>query len=296
MTIRTILAAVDQFPASGDVLARASEIASAHGALLRIVHVVDMEPGQGDPDDPETLTGQAALAAKSRIEDALESLAHSSSPTEIMTIAGSPALALIDFCRAEPPDLIVMRAHQRRLVSEVILGSTSDRVIASAVAPVLIVRRSVERKYQRVLIATDGREGDASALALVASLLPRAALRAVRVVQIPAQLREAMLRSGTNRAELNAHRANLVQRAWVDLTTLAQGAPRRVRISIFQGDAGALLTRAAAIPTLDLIAIGPGRAGLIRRAFIGSVARRLLREAACDVLVCHLPDQENAPS
>ncbi|WP_442885676.1 universal stress protein [Amaricoccus sp.] len=38
---------------------------------------------------------------------------------------------------------------------------------------------------------------------------------------------------------------------------------------------------------MNLIALGPGRASLIRRAFIGSVTRRVLRDAACDVLICH---------
>lgn len=285
--IKTILAAVDLFPASDDVIARALEIARTHRANLCIVNVVDMAAQSDDLERPDTLMGQAALAARERIDAALTRMTSDLPEIEIHIIAGSPALALIDLCRSVAPDLIVMRAHQRQQMSETILGSTSDRVVAAAVAPVLIVRRGAANPYARALLATDGADDAGQALAFVASLVPGAAIHAVQVVQIPPQLKEAMLRSGTDRTALEAHRATLIRNARTYLSTLAAGAPRPVRISVFQGDPADALTRAARIRTVDLIAVGPGRAGLIRRAFTGSVTRRLLRDAACDVLVCH---------
>ena len=287
MTIKTILAAVDQFPASDDVLVRANQIARAHYAILRVVHVVEMAAESGDLERPDTLLGQAALAARERIEAALERLAPDLSGTEIRISAGSPALALIDLCRANMPDLVVMRAHQRDGISDAILGSVSDRMVSAAVAPVLIVRRATGRSYAQALVATNGEDGAGAALDFAARLLPGAAIRAVQVVQITPQLKEAMLRSGTDRAALEAHRADLTRTARAHLSKLASEAPRPIRTTVLHGDPAEALTRAARIPTVDLIAVGPGRAGLIRRAFTGSVTRRLLRDAACDVLVCH---------
>lgn len=289
MTIRTILAAIGQFPSAADVLSRAHEIARVHGALLRIVHVVELPAEAGDPGNPDSLTGQAGLAARERIEAALAPLNSDDGRVEIHIIAGSPALALIDLCRENPVDLIVMRAHQKARISYAILGSVSDRVVAAAVAPVLIIRRAATRPYGHALLATNGEDGAGQALAFTAQLLPGASIRAVQAVQITPQLKEAMLRAGTDRAALEAHRATLVRNARADLAALAAEAPRPIRTAVLRGDPSEALTRAARIPSVDLIAVGPGRAGLIRRAFIGSVTRRLLRDAACDVLVCHPP-------
>ncbi len=287
MTIRTILAAVDQFPASDDVLARAHEIARLHNALLRVVHVVEMAAEPGDLERPGTLIGQAALAARERIDAALARLSPDLSGTEIRITAGSPALALIDLCRTDAPDLIVMRAHQRDGLSDAILGSVSDRMVSAAVAPVLIIRRAAERPYAQALVATNGEDAAGPALDFAARLLPGAAIRAVQVVQITPQLKEAMLRSGTDRAALEAHRADLTLTARAHLSKLAAAAPRPIRTTVLHGDPAGSLTRAARIRTVDLIAVGPGQPGLIRRAFTGSVTRRLLRDAACDVLVYH---------
>lgn len=65
--------------------------------------------------------------------------------------------------------------------------------------------------------------------------------------------------------------------------------PRAVTTGVLHGNPAGAPTHAAQTPGVDVIAVGPGRAGLIQRAFIGSVTRRLLRDAPCDVLVCHLP-------
>ncbi|WP_113912791.1 universal stress protein [Roseovarius dicentrarchi] len=287
MTIKTILAAVDRFPVSDDVLARAHALARAHDALLHVVHVVEMTAEPDELEQPDTVIGQAALAARDRIGAALARLGPPHPCTEVTILAGSPALALIDLCRAAAPDLVVMRAHQRDGLCEAILGSVSDRMVAAAVAPVLVVRRAGGDPYAQALVATNGEDGAGQALAFTAQLLPGADIRAVQAVQITPQLKEAMLRSGTDRAALEAHRAGLIRAARSHLAELAAGAPRRIKVSVLRGDPATALARATRIASVDLIAVGPGRAGLIRRAFTGSVTRRLLRDAACDVLVCY---------
>ncbi len=60
----------------------------------------------------------------------------------------------------------------------------------------------------------------------------------------------------------------------------------RATSQVLHGNPLTVLTRLGRSPTVDLIALGPSRATLIQRAFIGSVSRRVLRDATCDVLIC----------
>lgn len=287
MTLKTILAAVDMFPQDDAVLTRALEFATAHNAALTVVHVIDIPGHTGDLSRADTLHGQAAIAARDRINDALARLEVDPSTIEISIESGSPALRLIEICIEAMPDLVVMRAHLKENIAENILGSTSDRVIAAGVASVLIVKRVIERPYVRVILATNGSDAARSALSFLTGLLPRAALHIIQTVQITPQFAEAMLRIGSGQHALAAHRDTLAQNAKKHLAELGAKATRPVTTRVLYGDPATELTRSTWHPKVDLIAIGPGRDGLIRRAFIGSVTRRLLRDAECDVLIFH---------
>lgn len=286
MTLTTILAAVDRFPQDEAVLVRALELAKRHGAALTIVHIIDLPADMTLPAGIDTLEGQAEFAARDRINEALRRQGTDPADIEIRVEVGSPALRLIEICDALNPDLVVMRAHQRTRISEKILGSTTDRVIAAGNQPVLVVKRPALAAYGKAWVATDGRDDAEGSLHFVGSLLPDAALHLVQVVQIVPQLEAAMLRSGTEQAAIRAHRNALARIARNRLTAIASMAAFDVKTHILRGDPAAALARASRIAKVDLIAAGPGSSSLIRRAFLGSVTRRLLRDAACDVLIC----------
>lgn len=277
-----ILAAVGPFPQDDAVLARALELTGAPGARLTIVHVVDL-PGH------DRLVGQARSDARARIEAALGALGAGGRPPHILVETGATALTLIAICDDLSPDLVVMRAHGRARIADKLLGSTTERVIAAGGVPVLVIKRPVKRPYARVLLATDGSDAAADALMFIAALLPAAALHLVQAVQIAAQLEQAMLRVGTQRAALDAHLATLTGQAKAHLRALAATVAPRATTHVLRGDPAKALIRASQRPNVDLLALGAGPPGLIRRAFIGSVSRRLLREAACDVLIWQPP-------
>ena len=286
MTLTRVFAAVDRFPQDEAVLLRALEIAKRHGAALTIVHVVDLPSDLTLPAEIDTLQGQAEFAARDSITEALRRLGADAVEIEIRIEDGSPALRLIEICDELGPDLVVMRAHQRIGIAENILGSTTDRVIAAGQQPVLIVKRPVQADYSKVLVATDGKDDAEGSLYFVGNLLPDAALHLVQVVQIVPQLEEVMLRGGAEKSDLQAHRDDLARIARNRLTAIASLSPFDAKTHVLRGDPAATLSRASRLAKVDLIAAGPGRSGLIRRAFLGSVTRRLLRDAACDVLIC----------
>ncbi len=285
MSRNIILTAVGQLPQDIAVLERAIEVAQATRADLHVVHVLDLPGVLADLKDITTFLGQAALAARDRFVNALGDMDHEVAPDRIHIELGSHALALIDLCNKLSPDLIVMRAHQKAKISEKLLGSTTDRVIAAAQTPVLVVKHPVKRPYRRIVLATNGTDNALTTLEFISRLLPQTDLQLVQSVQIPPQLKEAMLRVGSRKADLKAYRHKLVKEAKDHLKNLAVTSGQHVTSKVLKGHPAKALTRLCRDDSVDLIALGQGRNSLISRAFIGSVSRRLLRDARCDVLI-----------
>ena len=191
-------------------------------------------------------------------------------------------------------DLVVIRAHQSDSILEKIIGSTTDRVIRVSRAPVLVVKRPVKQAYQGVVAAIDTADNSAAIVPFVAALFTPAELSLIHVVQIPHQFKAAMLRSGSGQS-VTAYRDALIGRAKVYLRDLADSLinrPSQIATRTVIGDPATALVRATWNPKVDLIALGPGSTSTIRRALLGSVTRRVLRTATCDVLVCRPTSQE----
>jgi nucleotide-binding universal stress UspA family protein len=83
-------------------------------------------------------------------------------PAEIASIrnvneVGSPAQLIIDSADNVSADLIVVGVSGRNRLSEVVIGSVSNRVLLHGSRPVLLVRGAA-RKIQRVLVAIEDRD------------------------------------------------------------------------------------------------------------------------------------------
>lgn len=289
---RNIVAAVGQFPQDDPVLARAAEIARAHRARLTIVHVTDGLSGF-DPVpaglDPARIQKQTQLIAREGVEAAIARQVVGVAEIDIRTETGSPSLRLTELSEEIGADLVVMRAHQGGSILEKIIGSTTDRVIRASSVPVLVVKRPVTQAYQRVAVAADMSDGPGAAPHCVAALFPLAGLYLIHVVHFPLQFETVMLRAGSSLAGIAAHRGALIREAKAylrDLSKTLDQRPLRSAVRVVVGDPATSLVRATWSPKVDLIALGAGSTGRLRRALLGRVTRRVLRNAACDVLIC----------
>ncbi|TDL81487.1 universal stress protein [Palleronia sediminis] len=285
MTRKLILAAIGKLPQDDAVMGRASRIAQDADAVLGVIHALDLPGDRGEACDPTSFLGQAVSAARERIELALSDLRIAPERVDLRIEIGPHARTLIDACAALGPDLMVMRAHQNSDIRERFLGSTVERVISTATVPVLVVKRADGGPYARIAVATDGRDDALAAARFASGICPRAKLALVQSVEIPPQLEEAMLRVGSRREELAAMRARLRNDATRQLGGLAGELGGDTSFEVLKGDAARSLTRFCRRGGADLLVMGQGRGSLIRRAFIGSVSRKLLRDAACDVLI-----------
>jgi|GEM_PF-929706 len=280
-----IFAAIDLFPEDDAVLLRGIKVATRHSVALTIVHVIDLPDHATSAARISTSRGQAEFAAHDRIEAALHQHGIDPVGVEIRVETGNPAERLVEICNDLKPMLVVMRAHHQPWIVRKLLGSTTENVVAAVHAPVLIVRPTIDKPYDRVLLAVDGPETAPPALSLVSALLPDAKVHMVQAVALAPQLKQAMLRVGLARSDLTTHHDMLVQDAEARVGSLAAGLRPRATWQVLRGDAAKELARATHAPDVDLIALGPNRSGLLTGVFIGSVMRRLLRDADCDVLI-----------
>jgi nucleotide-binding universal stress UspA family protein len=285
MTQKTILAAVGRLPQDIAVLKRAIEVAATSGAELQVIHVLDLPGHAGELEDVTSFLGQIAFAARDSIKLALTELGADPREVRIQIVLGPHAIALINICKDLSPDLIVMRAHHKLKLKDKILGSTTDRVIAAAETPVLVVKRAAKSPYAGIVLATNGTDGALEMSRFVTALLPAARLTLVQAVQIPPQLKEAMLRVGSRQGELKTLRMKLVGEAEDHLRTITAPTGLNLKSRVLKGDPAKVLRQICSDKDVDLMVLGQGRASLVRRAFIGSVSRRLLRDARCDVLI-----------
>ena len=287
--IGNILVAVGQFPQDDPVLGRAAEIARAHRAKLTIIHVVD-SIGEISPAvvDLTSVQHQIQQIGLERVQAAVKNSKAVDLNIDIRIEVGSPHVRVIEVAKELNVDLVVMRAHQHDSILDKIIGSTTDRVIRVSCAPVLVVKRPVKQAYQHVVVAIDTSDDSAAIVPTVAALFTMAELSLIHVVQIPQQFEAAMLRAGSGQC-VAEHRTALIDNAKVrlhDISNTLTKRPVQSAARVVVGNPATSLVRATWSADVDLIALGPGSTSTIWRALLGSVTRRVLRTATCDVLIC----------
>ena len=138
-----ILVPVDGSAASDAAVEHGVTIAAPHDATVHFLHVIDVgtemsASGVGSIADDltETLTEEA-----NRILGAAEDQAEEADVTfERAILEGFPHDAVVDYCSEHDVDLVIMGASGRSGLKEHLLGSTTDRVVRSIDASVLLAR------------------------------------------------------------------------------------------------------------------------------------------------------------
>jgi len=180
---QTILAATDLTPRrSRSVVARAAQLARAHGARLVLVHAVAPATQTvarfrlRKPADPLE-TGQRELARLRADYPDLDITCH--------VVPGPPAEVVAHIAAREAADLIVLGLHLPRRVLETMRLTNLERITQAARCPVLIAHTPGTIPYRRILGAITFAPASAEALRVAARLAPEAELHAIHALQLP---------------------------------------------------------------------------------------------------------------
>ncbi len=136
---RTILLAYDGSQHAQKAAQIAGEEARVHGATLVVLYAYDPVPEWlGEPLFEEALA-RRVTAAQAVVEEAKDRVGEVPA-LEVEVLEGPPASAILRVAEARGVDLIVMGTRGLGGVAGTLLGSQSQKVVALAPVPVLLVR------------------------------------------------------------------------------------------------------------------------------------------------------------
>jgi nucleotide-binding universal stress UspA family protein len=141
-----ILVPVDFSPTSESAIDHAQEVAARFDAPIELLHVVEdpIASGAWEPDAsyltiPELLD-RFVEDGERRLGDIKKRLTDAGITVETRVVTGAPARGIVHAAQEDGCDLIVMGTHGRTGLSHMLMGSVAERVIRTAVCPVLTVR------------------------------------------------------------------------------------------------------------------------------------------------------------
>ena len=143
--MKTIVAALDFSDASKPVLEMAGSLATAYGATLHLVHVVEPEPSYSAYGfTPEEFPAIHVFQkeARERAEAALKKKRESLSAdlkVETHLLEGNPLNALLEFATETGADLVALGSHGHGVMASVLLGSVAEGLVRKAEVPALVV-------------------------------------------------------------------------------------------------------------------------------------------------------------
>jgi len=285
MTFKKILCPTDFSSGSRQALRVAARLACESGAELELVHVwyLPTPAFAIDYAFPADVIQRASDDAERALADALrEAKALGVEHVTAKQLDGPPWSAIVD--AAEGFDLIVIGTHGRTGLARVLLGSVAEKVIRHAACSVLAVRPDGEpRPFDHVLCPVDFTTSSHQAMQMAGRLVRSGGtgVTLLHVLEIPV--------ASSGDPGLDVYQ-DLDRRSAAQLDHWATELERECNVAVSKrariGYAGAeTLAVLDGDRTFDLVVMGShGRTG-IRRALLGSVAEKVVRNARCPVLV-----------
>jgi nucleotide-binding universal stress UspA family protein len=151
IALKHVLVPTDFSDTSEVALRYGKAFASAFGATLHVVHVIE-EP-YGQPWAVEaygfslaSLQEEWIKEAQTRIDKILTAEERDALKAVTMTVLGHPVMEIQKYAAENDVDLIVMGTHGRGPLGHLVMGSVAERLVRKAPCPVLTVR-APEREF-----------------------------------------------------------------------------------------------------------------------------------------------------
>jgi universal stress protein E len=279
--LRKILVATDLSERSENAIRRAAQLGRELGAELIILHVVE-EDRPASLLEAEKQQAAALLDERMRTSEELGGL-----PVHVSVETGDVFKTILSAAKRHAVDLIVMGTHRRRLLHDIMIGTTIERVMRVGGFPVLMAVHAPTQAYRYILAAVDLSESSARALQ-VSQALGLLRERDVKVLYAyRAMAKDKMIYAGVSQEQIQEHVAQSAREAMAQLKEFTgrlglEGA--RAGTFVDEGEPVRVLRQTLERERPDLLIIGTrGHTGL-KKILLGSVADSLLREAECDIL------------
>jgi nucleotide-binding universal stress UspA family protein len=134
-----ILVAVENSDADRTILSHVTELARLTGAKLLLVHVADGWAARNF-NQLKLRESEEMKSDRAYLERLKRDLTERGLVVETRLAMGDPSTELIRVAEEQSVDLIAMSTHGHRFLSDLVHGSTADRVRHLVKVPVLLLR------------------------------------------------------------------------------------------------------------------------------------------------------------
>jgi nucleotide-binding universal stress UspA family protein len=284
-----ILCPIDFSAGSRQAMRMAIRVANRSGAELVLAHVWHL-PAIAYNTELAYPTGaiDAMIADERR---GLEAAVHEATSLGARNassrfLSGLPREQLVELLSDPDFELVVIGTHGRSGIPRLLLGSVAEQVVRHAPCTVLAVHEHDHgAAFKRILCPVDFSDSSQRAVDAAAELVERghdAEITLLHIIELPVTYSgEPTVRGFVESLD---HHATTLLEAWATRLRTVVPVPVVVRTRIGT-PGGQTLAALHQLPAYDLVVVGShGRTGL-RRVLLGSVAEKIVRHAACPVLV-----------
>ena len=136
---RRILVAVEHSPADRTILGHVAKLADLTGANLLLVHVADGWAARNF-DQLNLRESEEMKNDRAYLEGLRNELAAPGRAVDVQLALGDPASELVKIANSGSVDLLAMTTHGHRYLSDLVHGTTVDRVRHLVNVPVLLLK------------------------------------------------------------------------------------------------------------------------------------------------------------
>ncbi len=261
-------------------LERAAALAAQWQSVLVVLHVLDT-PASCLPE-PDCRPSWSPVAPRNLAWKRL--LADVGAVTKQATLLireGDPAEAIAHTAETERCGLIVFGISRDTVFDRIFLGRTIDRLLRRSRVPLLVVKERPRRPYRDIVVATDFSDASREALETAARMFPGQAPTVFHAYETSFSGLAA-----DPRARRQEYRDIAMQQC---RAFLARGRRpthwRAERVVVESGSPELLLRNYVRDLNVDLVVLGMHRRNAILELIAGSVAKTIMDDVPCDVLV-----------
>lgn len=280
---RTIIIGYDPEHDGDDALSLGSVMSALLGAKPTVAVVTHWHQHLLDREPLEQAIEAEIAQPRARASEVLAGL----DPDVLGFPWRSPGAVLHDLAVAEKAGLIVIGSEHRGPMGQLMVGSVGESLLQGAPCAVAVAPRGFAEREEthvlRICVAFDGSAEAWSALETAIGLAERVhgALTVITVAEFPTHgsaTSESILTGDEFRDFEREEKQRILDLALKRLPSGLAGEGR-----LMTGDVGELLAQASG--DFDLMVTGSRGYGPLRRTLLGNATRKLMRTAACPVIV-----------
>lgn len=283
---RSVLLATDLSARSDRALDRATLLAKQWQAHLTVLHV--LEAPQSVLDAVDELPSWKGLPNPLTIvkQNVLEDLSELADSATILVEEGSIVETIMRVANNDSSELIAIGVARNELLGVLFLGRTVDRLLRRSHLPLLVIKNRARRPYRNIVVATDFSESSRHALVAAMRFFPETVPTLFHAYDPP------MVGLMSDAASYRREYRKIVEQeceAFLRSTDISKDRLQKADVLIEYGTPSRLLRDYAVDKQVDLVVIGTHGRTAIFDVLIGTVAKHILDEVPCDILVVREP-------